>query len=68
MFVVKMNAMVGGLNAAREEFGMRIERKKSKYMVISAKPVRANVKVGQKEIEQMNGFKCLGSIIEIDMR
>lgn len=60
--------MLKDLNKTCEEFGMRINKKKTKCMVISARRVGTTIRLGQEVIEQVSAFKYLGSIITEDMR
>ena len=46
---------------------MRINEEKTKCMVISRGGKRANTKIGQHKIQQVELFKYLGSLISEDM-
>lgn len=45
-----MNAMLGDLNTACEEYEKRINTKKIKCMLINGQLLQANIKVGQKNL------------------
>lgn len=63
-----MIEMLKDFNKTCEEFGMRINKKKTKCMVISTRKVGTTIRLGQEVIEQVSSFKYLGSIITEDMR
>lgn len=60
--------MLKGLNKTCEEFGIRINKRKTKCMFISARKVGTTIRLGQEVIEQVSAFKYLGSIITEYMR
>ena len=55
------------LEKAAEEYGMKVNVKKTKTMVISKTGHKvADIKIGQHEIEQVKQFKYLGATINDD--
>src|SRR6516225_7306849 len=56
-----------GLNRAAEEYGMRINVKKTKAMVISKiEGKKVEIKIGQHKVEQVQKFKYLGALVTED--
>ena len=47
---------------------MRINEKKTKCMVVGGKGERINIRMNNEQIEQVNSFKYLGSIVTDDIR
>ena len=57
------------LNRKANEFGMKINVKKTKAMVVSKNEVKTvNIVVDEKSVEQVERFKYLGSLISQDGR
>jgi len=64
-----LQRLMDGLNRADEEYGMKINVKKTKTMVISkAEGKRVEIKIGQHKVEQVKQFKYLGAMVTEDGR
>ena len=65
----KLQRLVERVDAAGEEMGLRINRKKTECMVISKRNAPAcNIQIGNETINQVDKFKYLGSMITEDSR
>ena len=68
-YVYGLQKLMNGLNRAAEEYGMRINVKKTKAMVISRiEGKKVGIKIGQHKVEQVQKFKYLGAIVTKDGR
>lgn len=66
---VGLQRLMDGLNRAAEEYGMSVNIKKTKTMVISkAEDKIVEIEIGQCKVEQVKQFKYLGAIITEDGR
>ena len=64
-----LQAMMDRLDATSREYGMRINIKKTKVLKINkGKETTVRINIGEKEIEQINEFRYLGSIITTDAK
>ena len=65
----KLQRLVERVDAAGEEMGLRINRKKTECMVMSKRNAPAcNISIGNENIKQVDKFKYLGSMLTEDGR
>ena len=65
----KLQRLVERVDAAGEEMGLRINRKKTECMVMSKRNAPAcNIDIGNERIKQVDKFKYLGSMLTEDGR
>ena len=64
----KINEMLENLSKSCENYGMKINIKKTKAMVIGTKGTRVEVKIGSAKVEQVTSFRYLGCIINENMK
>ena len=64
---ITINSMLEELNSSCEQYGMKINVKKTKAMVIGRKPRNINVRANSEIIQQVDSFKYLGCTISSDM-
>ena len=65
----KLQRLVERVNAAGEEMGLRINRKKTECMVMSKRNAPdCNISIGNESIKQVDKFKYLGSMLTEDGR
>ena len=58
-----LQRMMDKTNVVVEEYGMRMNVKKTKVMCISREPTQIKVQLNGEELEQVTNFKYLGSMI-----
>src|SRR5215831_12141300 len=64
-----LQRLMDGLNSAAEDYGMRINVKKTKSMVISKTGNKdVEITIGQHKVEQVQQFRYLGALITEDGR
>ena len=64
-----LQRLMDGLNSAAEDYGMRVNVKKTKTMVISKTGnKKVDITIGQHRVEQVQQFKYLGALITEDGR
>ena len=64
-----LQRLMDGLNSAAEDYGMKINVKKTKSMAISKTGNKdVEITIGQHKVEQVQQFKYLGALITEDGR
>ena len=64
-----LQKLMDGVDRAAEDYGMRINVKKTKTMVISKEGgKKVDIKIGQHKVEQVQQFKYLGAVVTDDGR
>ena len=65
----KLQRLVERVDAAGEEMGLRINKKKTECLVISKRTAPAcNIRIREEAIKQVDKFKYLGSVVTVDGR
>ena len=63
-----VNEMLEDLIGLCEEYGMKINGKKTMSMVIGPRDKQANIKIGHEGIDQVTAFKYFDSVITQDLK
>ena len=63
-----LKTMLEELNTSCEQYGMKINVKKTKVMIIGRKDRKIDVQLAGERIEQVDKFRYLGCVIRSNMR